>query len=148
MKSSLRLRTELAEVVRADAWLVKVCQAVGVPRDALEDLELALDEAVSNIIRHGYGVGAPGEIEIAVEIAADRVRIEVRDRARPFNPLVDAPEPDLARNIDERSKGGLGVYLLRQVMDRVDYSCEKGENRLILERVKSGRARRRPKEKP
>ena len=144
MRARLRLRTDLAEVVRADAWLVKVCRDADVPQEIVQDLELALDETVSNVIRHGYGVGAPGEIEVAVEVGADRVGLEIRDRARPFNPLVEVPEPDLFARIEERPRGGLGVYLVRQVMDRVDYSYEKGENRLILERVTARKASERP----
>lgn len=131
---SLRLRSELREVARADRWIHRLGTERGVPEDMLYDLRLALDEALSNIIRHGYGEGAPGAIVVEADISAAGARVTIRDRARPFNPL-EVPEPDLSGGIQERAAGGLGVFLLRKVMDRVAYAREGDENRLVLERL-------------
>lgn len=133
MVSTLKLKNDLREVPRADGWLVRRCQARQIPDGTVHDLRLALDEVVSNVIRHGYGPGGSGEIQVIAEFAADRVRIEVRDAAKPFNPL-SFPEPDLTIPIERRPRGGLGIFLVRKLMDRVDYFRENGCNRLVLER--------------
>ena len=96
-------------------------------------MRLALDEVVSNVIRHGYGPGGAGEIDVRAEFDDDRVRLEVCDAAKQFNPLL-FPEPDLSIPIERRSRGGLGIFLVRKLMDRVDYFRENECNRVVLER--------------
>ena len=129
----LILKNDLREVPRADKWLVRRCHEQDIPESSIHDLRLALDEVVSNVIRHGYGLNGAGEIEVQAEFAPDRVRIEVLDSARPFNPLA-FPEPDLNVPIERRQRGGLGIFLVRKLMDRVAYFRENGCNRLVLER--------------
>jgi sigma-B regulation protein RsbU (phosphoserine phosphatase) len=129
----VRLRSDLTEVARADSWLQAICQELGVAPEPAHDLQLALEEVLANVVRHGYGEGTPGEIEVRALDAGDALRLEVRDRATRYCPL-DEAAPPLERSLDERSAGGLGVHLVRQLMDRVDYTYEDGENRLVLER--------------
>jgi sigma-B regulation protein RsbU (phosphoserine phosphatase) len=129
----VRLRSDLTEVARADSWLQAICQELGVAPEPAHDLQLALEEVLANVVRHGYGEGTPGEIEVRAQDAGDALRLEVRDRATRYCPL-DEAAPPLERSLDERSAGGLGVHLVRQLMDRVDYTYEDGENRLVLER--------------
>jgi len=129
----LKLKNDLREVPRADAWLIRRCQACAVPESTIHDLRLALDEIVSNVIRHGYGPDGAGEIEVTASFENDRVRIEVRDAAKPFNPLA-FPEPNLSAPIEQRPRGGLGIFLVRKLMDRVDYTRDNGCNHVVLER--------------
>jgi sigma-B regulation protein RsbU (phosphoserine phosphatase) len=128
----LRLRSDLAELPRADEWLQAVGRELGVCAEAAHDLQLALEEVLANVVRHGYGAEA-GPIEVRATTAGDCLRLEVRDRAPRFNFLEQAP-PALDNPLDERPAGGLGVYLVRRLMDRVEYAFEEGENRLVLER--------------
>jgi len=129
----LTLRCDLDEVARADAWLQAFCADHGVIEDALYDLRLCLDEVLANVIRHGYGVGDTGTVHVSIECPGDRVRLEVRDAAARFNPL-DAADPDLDVAPEDRPIGGLGIFLVRQLMDMVSYDYENGENRLSMER--------------
>jgi anti-sigma regulatory factor (Ser/Thr protein kinase) len=131
--ADLTLRCDLDEVARADAWLQEFCAGHGVVEDALYDLRLCLDEVLANVIRHGYGIGETGTILVTIECPGDRVRLEVRDAAAPFNPL-DAADPDLDVAPEDRPIGGLGIFLVRQLMDTVSYDYEHGENRLSMER--------------
>jgi anti-sigma regulatory factor (Ser/Thr protein kinase) len=131
--ADLTLRCDLDEVARADTWLQEFCASHGVIEDALYDLRLCLDEVLANVIRHGYGIGETGTILVTIECPGDRVRLEVRDAAAPFNPL-DAADPDLDVAPEDRPLGGLGVFLVRQLMDTVSYDYEHGENRLSMER--------------
>ena len=120
-------------IERAAEWLRERCAERATPEEALRDLDLALDEALANILSHGYGPDSPGAIRLILEFLPDTIRLEVRDRARPFNPL-EAPPPELGAELGDRPVGGLGIHLLRRVMDHVEYVRENGENRLTLER--------------
>jgi len=104
----------------------------GLPEDVVQSVQVALDELVSNAVRHGYaGVESPGSIDVRFGIRADDLLVEVSDAAPAFNPL-EAPEPDTSLPIDQRPIGGLGLLLVRRLMDRVEYERRDGRNRLSL----------------
>lgn len=109
-----------------EAWLA----GAGLPDEARLDIVLALDEAVANVIEHGYR-GAPGEIEVDAALSQDGVELRVVDGASPFDPLGAAP-PDLGGDLDSRRIGGLGVHLIRTLMDEVEYRRENGRNVLLM----------------
>jgi serine/threonine-protein kinase RsbW len=98
---------------------------------------LALEEAVANVINHAFaGVPAPHRIAVALAIEDDRVAAEIIDNGRPFDPSA-APEPDRTPPLESRDIGGLGIHLIRRMMDRVEYRRAAGENRLRLEKVRN-----------
>lgn len=105
---------------------------VGVNPEILPDIQLAVDEAVTNIIRHGYA-GKPGTIKISCSVDGGVVRTEIRDSAPPFNPLT-IPDPDLTADLADRVVGGMGIFLIRKVMDAVTYEYVEGENVLKMEK--------------
>jgi anti-sigma regulatory factor (Ser/Thr protein kinase) len=100
------------------------------PRVALE-LQVVLDEVIVNITRHGYQgeTGRPIVVELKLDPGLVTVRIE--DEAGPFNPLL-LPQPDLSPPPEERKSGGLGVYLVRKLMDEVEYERVGEKNCLTL----------------
>ena len=114
--------------------------ALGVDPAVVSELLLAADEAATNVIVHGYQ-GRQGTIEIEVTREAMDVVIRVRDSAPPFDPT-RVPSPDLTRPLEERSPGGLGIYLIRQYMDEVIHRITpQGGNELILKKeVATGRS--------
>ena len=69
---------------------------------------------------------------LEIESEPDSIRIELSDRGRPFDPLTEAPEPDLTSAVGERRVGGLGVHLTKTLMDEVRYSREAHRNRLSI----------------
>ena len=129
----IRLNSRLEELPRAVAWLEECCAREGIPGEVVGDLRLALDELLTNTIRHGYSASGEGEMEIRLERVASSARMELRDRARPFDPLT-VPEPELGAAPEARPIGGLGVHLVRSLMDCASYAYEEGENRIVLER--------------
>jgi anti-anti-sigma factor len=96
-------------------------------------LQMAVDEAATNIIMHGYGEEGAGSIRIACWKEADDFIVELRDRARRFDPST-VPEPDLHNPLEERREGGLGIYLMRRMMDRVDFARQGEDNVLTMVR--------------
>ncbi len=104
-------------------------QSNQVDADATFTVDLALEEIVSNVIKYGYTDKDLHEICVRLDLNEDRVIMVVEDCGPPFNPL-ELPEPDLDKPVDERPIGGLGVYLVRKTVDRMEY--ERLDNRNIL----------------
>jgi serine/threonine-protein kinase RsbW len=96
------------------------------------DVKLAVEEACTNIIEHGYGPTGGGPIELSLKADDERIVVAICDQARPFTPD-EAPAPDLTSDWDVRSPGGLGWHLIKQLMDVLEYeSSPQGGNRLTL----------------
>ena len=94
-------------------------------------LQVALDEILSNIIHHAGAGPNEATIDVAVELRNDALEMTVTDDGPAFNPL-QLPEPDVAATLEERRPGGLGVHLVRQLMDRVEYRRTEGRNCLVM----------------
>lgn len=133
MKATTTLGNDLAELPAALDWLEATLQAAGVGEAVVGELRLVAEEGLSNVIRYAYADQARHSIEVAVEIDGGEVRLVLRDDGRPFDPLA-APAPDLDAPFEQRSAGGLGIHLLRSLVDRADYRREEGANVLRLVR--------------
>jgi serine/threonine-protein kinase RsbW len=90
----------------------------------------ALDEILSNVVRHGLG-NRPGVIEVTVSHKGAVLQAEVADPAPPFNPLL-APPPDTSSPLEERQPGGLGIALVRALTDELAYERRDDRNRLTM----------------
>ncbi|MEK7276740.1 MAG: ATP-binding protein [Chloroflexota bacterium] len=99
--------------------------------------QMAVDEACTNIIEHGYEGEDRGQIEAVCSAAPGVLRIELRDQARPFD-INKVPEPRLNVPLEESTVGGLGVHFIKKMMDEVTFSREMGTNRLVMVKRKSG----------
>jgi len=111
--------------------VAEAAKEAGFDEDDVSRCQLAVDEACTNIIEHGYGGEDKGKIEVACEALPGELTITIRDQARQFDPNV-APPPKLETTIENLGVGGLGLHFMRQVMDRVEFSYENGGNKLIL----------------
>ena len=94
---------------------------------------LALEEGCTNVIRHAYLYG-PGTIRIKVKLFPGKVQFSIFDRGRAFD-FDHSDVPDLDRYVKTGRKGGLGLYLIRKMMDSVDYHSRDGENELRMEKL-------------
>jgi serine/threonine-protein kinase RsbW len=131
MSFDLDLVARPSEVVRAVEALRVLCHTAGLPEERAHDVCLALDEVLANVIRHGYKGDPRGAIHVLADLRDSELVLEVRDQARAFDPL-SAPAPDLDRPVHERPIGGLGIHLVRSLVDHLEYAREQGENRLTL----------------
>jgi anti-sigma regulatory factor (Ser/Thr protein kinase) len=132
----LTLAPDIAEIPRLLDWIEACCDAAGVSADIAGKLALALEEAAANVINHAFGeTPPPHRIAVALTIEADRVAAEIADNGKTFDPTT-APEPDRTLPLESRDPGGLGIHLIRKMMDRVDYRRVDGENRLRLEKAR------------
>jgi serine/threonine-protein kinase RsbW len=128
------IRSDINEIPEISSQLETVMQASGFSAEDILDTQLAVEEAITNIIMHGYGE-VKGEITLSCRAGTGDIEIRLEDRALPFDPL-SLPEPDLEGDIEERKIGGLGIFLIRRVMDGIRYRNEDGKNILVLTKRK------------
>jgi serine/threonine-protein kinase RsbW len=127
----VKLPNSLAALSRLHDAVVQFCQRHAVHPDTEFKIDLALDEVFTNIVRYGYDDHRAHEIVVRFKGGRDSVRISVEDDGRPFNPLL-APAVDVNAALSERRPGGLGIHLLRRLLDQVRYQRRPAGNRLIL----------------
>ena len=102
--------------------------------DLVFKLNLVLEELGVNIINYS---GATEDIEISLASDGDSITVEISDDGRPFNPLQDQDTPDVTAPLGDRPIGGLGIHLVRTMMDDLWYSRENGKNKLAMTKRKT-----------
>ena len=128
---SLTVKTARDELEQITAAVESLAEQDDWPPDLLFRVSLVLEELGLNIMDYGHDDDAH-EIEIALMSEGNSVTIEIVDGGRPFDPLNDAPSPDLTSPVEDRRVGGLGVHFVRTLMDQVFYERESGKNRLKM----------------
>ncbi len=108
-----------------------VCRAHNIDEDTAYDLKLAVDEACTNVVQHGYAGMNPGSIMLDVHVGDDEVEVRLTDFGHPFEPS-SAPKPDTTLPLEERPAGGFGLFFIYETMDDVDYVTNEEGNTLIL----------------
>ncbi len=93
---------------------------------------LAIEELATNVVRHGGGKAAEGEIRIDVRSTDGEVRVELRDDGLPFDPFAEAPRPDTDLALEDRNPGGLGVHFVRMLMDEMSYERVGDSNHVTM----------------
>ena len=114
----------------------EAARQVGFSDKDIYAIQLAADEASSNIIEHAYAGIEGGKIEIDLNISDKELKITMRDQGKSFDPS-SVPEPNIKADLSERKIGGLGMYLMRKLMDEVSYttSPEKGNILIMIKRL-------------
>ncbi|HUV15228.1 MAG TPA: ATP-binding protein [Pelolinea sp.] len=107
----------------------------GLDKKSIEDVQLAVDEAASNIINHAYGGEDQGEIECSYSINPEGMKIIIRDFGKPFDPNL-VKQPDLVSDVCYRESGGLGLHFMKSLMDSVEFSFNgHGDNLLSMTKL-------------
>lgn len=125
----LKLRAGLQHLSRIRDFVIDSATALHVDPASFDDLRLAVDEAVTNIITHGYG-GA-GDIELELERRGTDLVIRLCDQAPSFDPAL-APAADLRPPSERDGPGGFGVYLMKSVMDEISHRATDTGNELTM----------------
>ncbi len=127
------MASDPGEIARVNAAFTAFAEAHAMPAAVRRSLNVALDELLQNTIVHGFAgrQGEDGAVTIAVELLPDRLTVTLTDDGQPFNPL-DTAVPDTAGSVEERPIGGLGIHLVRQLMDEVHYHRRGGHNVVVL----------------
>jgi len=119
-------------------FVAETARQAGFSDKEIYSIQLAADEASTNIIEHAYAGIENGKIGIDCSIEGDELKIVMRDNGKSFDPS-SVPEPNVKADLSERKIGGLGMYLMRKLMDEVTYeSLPKTGNVLTLIKRKGG----------
>ena len=128
---TIRIAADIREIERLNRLVRQFGELHEVASRTLYAVNLALDELVTNVVLYGFENAAGREIVVHIETADGELVASVTDGGRAFNPL-DAAVPDLAATLAEREPGGLGIHLVRSLMDRVSYARADGKNVLTV----------------
>lgn len=129
-RTVLKLRNDLGEITRLSESLETFCEEHGVSMNTLMALNLALEEAVTNVINYGFD-GGDHLIDVELVMADGAVMATITDDGKEYNPLA-REDPDVTAPLEERRIGGLGVLLVKKLMDEVTYVREGDRNVLAM----------------
>ena len=134
---NIEISNQLSELDRLHQTLADFCRRRGLAVEVARDLNLAVEEIVTNIITHGYADDREHRIGVHLNLEPGEVRIDVEDDAPPFNPL-EAREVDTTTPLRDRPIGGLGIHLVRKVTDGLEYKRLSGKNIFTLKKKTHG----------
>ncbi len=127
----ISLVNDLKEIARVAEQIDEFCASRAIASEVAYAVNLALDEILTNTISYGYDDDEPHRIEIIVSLEAEALVIVIVDDSAPFD-LSATPEADVEANLEEREVGGLGLFLVHQMMDDVEYERVDGCNVVTL----------------
>lgn len=131
----LVLHNDIKQIPQLAGFIEAVAQAGSLNQGTAMSLNLALEEAVTNVILYAYPEGTDGMVEITAIIRPKKeIEFIVDDSGRPFDPTA-AERPDLELSVDDRPVGGLGIHIVRSIMDMVSYTREGGHNILKMKKM-------------
>ena len=133
MEKSIILANDIAEISRLAAFIEEVGEAFALTPDVVFNLNLVLEEAVVNIIHYAYPKEEHQYIYLSAHLHKGSIVFVLTDTGKEFDPTL-APEADITLSADEREIGGLGIFLIRQIMNEVRYQRIDGKNILTLEK--------------
>lgn len=134
MRTRLSLHNDSADFDRLTEFATEFSHQHKLPDEERARLLIILDELFTNVVNYGYESAAgEGQIDVALSLQAGRLIIEFVDDGRPFDPLTSAP-PDLDLPTDERPIGGVGIAIVRALVDEIGYRWDGNRNRLTLGR--------------
>ena len=126
-----RFQNQLDDLSRVTEEAVGFAEAKGVSPQAVYLVNLAIEELATNILKYGYDDTAAHEILLRLEIDSGTLLLVLEDDGHEFDPLA-APEPDVNLPAEERLPGGLGIHLVRKMVDEIHYQRLDGRNRLTV----------------
>jgi anti-sigma regulatory factor (Ser/Thr protein kinase) len=135
--ATIKVTAILGNLPVVTQFIEEQLESADCPMKAMMQIDTASDEIYSNISYYAYPKETPGDAIISVEIGknGNEALITFEDMGMAFNPLVDAGEPDTSLPAEERAAGGLGIFLVRKLMDEVTYKRENGKNILQLRKT-------------
>ena len=131
MSESLILKNDVHEVARFSSFMESATQKMGIEKTHARKLRLAVEEAVVNVINYAYPVGTEGTVEVRLMSNAHRIKMMIIDSGVAFDPT-SKEKVDTTLLAEERQIGGLGILLVRELMDSINYEREDGKNILTL----------------
>ena len=128
---SLTLQNDLHAIPDLSEFVTAACEVAGFDYDMIMKSNLAIEEAVVNIINYAYPKGTQGDVQVTVSVDQQYFAVVICDSGMPFDPT-QKEDADITLSAEERPIGGLGIFLVRQLMDSISYERRDGQNVLTL----------------
>ena len=124
-QKSIQIESRTERLVEVRDFISQAAQELGFNDEQVSKIALAVDEACTNVIKHAYKFDPSQKIRISVKANKDAMEISIIDNGKQFNPDEVRP-PDMKEYLSHYRKGGLGVYLMKSLMDKVEYNITPG----------------------
>ena len=129
-----RIKNDLSEIRKLADIAERFGKKNGFSDDLINDINLSLEEIVHNTIAYGYEDGLVHLIDVRISLKERELTLEIVDDAMAFDPL-EAPKPDVDKPVQDRTEGGLGIFLVRSIMDKMEYERRGDKNILLLKKT-------------
>ena len=127
----LTLPNDIEQIPKLSEFIDSICETFCIDMETTMSLNLALEEAVVNVMSYAYPEGTKGDVDIEVVKGPQYLDFIISDSGKPFNPTTKE-DPDTNLSVEERPIGGLGIHIIRQIMDSVHYERKENRNYLTL----------------
>ncbi len=129
-KEILKIDSKTDQLVTVREFVSRVASATGFNEEDVSKIALAVDEACTNVIKHAYQYDTKKKIEVIVETGNGDFKVSIVDTGLQFNPN-GMKDPDMKEYFSSYRRGGLGVYLMKSLMDKVEYEIEPGKRNQV-----------------
>lgn len=129
----MTLKNDISQIALLTGFMDKVAEDNGLDPGLAMQLNLAIEEATTNVIMYAYPEGTEGKVELGASRQGDSLIFTLADWGRPFDPTT-APKADISASLEDRPIGGLGIHLVRSIMDSVSYRRAEGKNVLTMKK--------------
>ena len=131
-KNQLTVSGHFKNLSQIGDFVTAAAVRAGLDERAVYAVQMAVDEACTNVIQHAYGGEGEGQIRLVCHVRADGLEVTIYDRGQPFDPS-RVPELNTKAPLSERARGGMGMFFMRRLLDSVEYRFNTPEgNQLIL----------------
>jgi anti-sigma regulatory factor (Ser/Thr protein kinase) len=131
----LEIINMVSEIQKLETFIQTICGQWNIGKEEQQKINLAMEEIVSNIINYGYKDEKEHPIKIPAHFSNKAVSLRIEDDAQAFKPLEHKQDIDLNKSAAERNPGGLGIFFVKKMMDRLEYRYEGKHNILIIEKM-------------
>lgn len=133
MEKSILLANDIAEISKLNQFIEEIGDEFSLAPDLVFNLTLVMEEAVVNVINYAYPKEEHEKIYVSARLNGGSIIMVIADNGKEFDPTL-APEADITLSAEERPIGGLGIFLIRNIMNEVKYERIEGKNILTLEK--------------
>lgn len=130
MDNEIIVESTTANLVVVRTFVTEAALRSGIDEDTTNRIVMAVDEACTNIIRHAYKNISSNPIEVCIIQSKNKFEVVITDYGKPFDPN-SIKEPDIKDNLKNYKKGGLGMFLIRALMDEVDFRRDEGQKNVV-----------------
>ena len=127
------IKNNSAEIQPMINTMTQYCEKQGISIEIIQEMYLVLEEILTNIIKYSYNDGLEHEIVVEIDTDADSLQFKVEDDGKPFDPT-EFYNPNVEKDFDDRQIGGMGIHLIRSLMDEMLYEFNQGRNILIVKK--------------